>query len=320
MTQLSFPASPINGQQYTDNNSKVWEYDGIKWNIAISELAKQFSGVKISLLESVFLTDELAIIPFDTEDIDEGNYFTPTIPTQVVIPRTGYYRVRLSAFTGQEGFGASYGLQLKRNTTNLLDTTMSAFQTGVYDEVLLLDVGDTISVYASEVESVGTIETNSFLEVVLQGYTFGGALVPGFEFSGVKAELQSDISTTATPTAITWASGDIVFNSNANAAGNLYWTNTNATRFTISTTGYYRINAYFLTDIQGSTDSYTITLRKNGSTTVETITLGGNESAELDETYQFNSTDYLEIVVDNSEALGALKASDTFFQIIRLGV
>lgn len=317
---LSFPPNPTNGQQYTDSNGKVWEFDGVKWNIAVSESAKQFSGVKISLTEPVFLTETLTIVPFDTEDIDVGNYFTTTTPNIITIPRTGYYRVRLSAFTGQEGFGASYGLQLKRNTTNLLNTEMSAYQTGVYDEVLLLDVGDTISIYASEIGNVGTLENGTFLEVILQGYTFGSAITPGYEFSGVKAELQNDVSTTATATAITWTSGDIIFNTNANAAGNVYWTGTNATRFTISTTGYYRINAYFLTDIQGSAESYTITLRKNGSITVETITLGGNESAELNETYQFNSTDYLEIIISNSQALGALKGLNTFFQIIRLGV
>ena len=317
---LSFPASPINGQQYTDANGKVWEYDGVKWNVATSESSKEFSGAKIYLIEPFFLNNTLTPIAFDGEEIDTANYFNPLSPTEIVIPRTGYYRIHLSLFTGQEGYGASYGVQLKRNTTNLLDTNMSAFQTGVYDEILLLDVGDTISVFASELESVGTIETDSFLEVALQGYTFGGAIVPGFEFSGVKAELQSDVSTTATPTAITWTISDIVFNTNANAAGNLYWTNTFPTRFTISTTGYYRIRAFFLTNTEGSSDSYTITVRKNGSDVVETITLGANESAELDETYEFNSTDYVEIVISNTEALGAIKQLESFFQIIRLGV
>lgn len=317
---LSFPATPINGQQYTDANGKVWEYDGVKWNIATSESSKEFSGVKVSLANEFFLTSTLAPVQFDSEDIDTASYFNLQTPTVIIIPRTGYYRVRLSAYTGQEGFGASYTIQLKRNSTNLLNNIMSAYQTGVYDEVLLLDVGDTISVYASEVENVGTLEPNSFLEVTLQGYTFGGALVPGYEFSGVKAQLQNDVSMTNTPTAITWTSNDIIFNINANAAGNLYWTNTNSTRFTISTTGYYRINAFFLTNTEGSSDSYTVLLQKNGETEVETITLGGNESAELDETYQFTSEDYLEIIVSNSESTGAIKQTESFFQLIRLGV
>jgi hypothetical protein len=317
---LSFPINPINGQQYTDPNGKVWEFDGIKWNVASAQSTKEFSGTKIYLIEPFFLNNTLTPISFDGEEIDTANYFNPLTPTQIVIPRTGYYRIHMSLFTGQEGYGASYTIQLKRNNTNLLNTDMSAFQSGVYDEILLLDVGDIISVYASELDRIGTIETDSFLEVSLQGYTFGGAIIPGFEFSGVKAELQSDISTTETPTAVIWNSNDIVFNTNANAAGNIYWTNTNPTRFTISTSGYYRIRAFFLTSIEGSSDSYTITIRKNSLTSIETITLGGNESAELDETYEFTTNDYLEIVISNTEAIGAIKQNESFFQLIRLGV
>lgn len=317
---LSFPANPTNGQQYTDTNGIVWEYDGTKWNRSTTESTKQYSGVKIYLTTDWFLTNVLTAVDFDGEEIDTANYFNLLSPTVITIPRTGYYRVHASIKTGQEGSGASYTVQLKRNSTDLLNENMSAYQTGVFDDVLLLDAGDTISLYASETGDVGRIEANTFIEVSLQGYTFGGAITPGFEFSGVKATLQNDVSTTTTPTGITWTSNDIDFNTNANAAGNVYWSNTNATRFTIYTTGYYRIRAFFLTNINGSSDSYTLTIRKNGVTTVENITLGGNESAELDETYQFNTTDYLEVIISNSDGVGALKQTESFFQIIRLGV
>lgn len=317
---LSFPSSPTNGQQYTDPNGKVWEYDGTKWNISTTTSSKQFSGGKIYLTTDWFLTSTLSAVEFDGEEIDTATYFNLSLPSIITIPRTGYYRVHASIKTGQEGAGASYTIQLKRNSTNLLNTNMSAYQTGVFDEVLLLDVGDTISLYGAESNDIGRIEANSFIEVALQGYTFGGAITPGFEFSGVKAELQNDVSTTTTATAITWTSNDIVFNINANAAGNVYWSNTNATRFTVYTTGYYRIRAFFLTNANGSSDSYTITIRKNGTDTVENITLGGNESAELDEIYQFNTTDYLEVMVSNTEASTAIKQTESFFQLIRLGV
>jgi hypothetical protein len=317
---LSFPASPTTGQQYTDSNGKVWEYDGVKWNISTTPGIKQFFGAKISLSTPFFLTNTLQAVEFDVEDIDTAALYNANTPTILTIPRTGYYRVHASIKTGQEGFGASYSVDIRRNSSSLLTTSMSAYQTGVYDEVLLLNAGDTISIHSSESENIGSLEADTFLEVILQGYTFGASIVPGFEFSGVKATLQNDVTTTSTPTAITWASGDIDFNVNANAAGNVYWTNTNATRFTVYTTGYYRINAYFLTNTDGSSETYTVTIKKNGTTDVETITLGGNESAELDETYQFNSTDYLEIVVSNSEALGAIKQTESFFQMVRLGV
>ena len=317
---LSFPASPTTGTEYTDDNGKVWEFDGVKWNISTSDLSKQFFGVKVSLASEFFLTNTLTAVEFDTEDIDTNNFFNPSTPTIITVPRTGYYRIHFSAYTGQEGFGASYTVQLKKNNTNLLSTAMSAYQSGVYDEVLLLEVGDTISVQASEVENIGTLEAETFLEIILQGYTFGSSIVPGFEFSGVKAVLENDVSTTDTPTAITWTANDIIFNTNANAAGSLYWSNSDPTRFTIATTGYYRINTFLLTDANGSADTYTIQITKNGSDVLETITLGANESAELDETYQFSSTDYIEVIISNSEAVGAIKQTESFFQVVRLGV
>ena len=320
MAILSFPSNPMVGDQYTDHNGKVWEFDGVKWDVAKAESIKQFTGAKVSLANEFFLTDVLTPIAFDNEDIDTGNFYNSDTPTILTVPRTGYYRVHLSAFTGQEGYGASYTIQLKRNNIDLLNTNMSAYQTGVYDEVLLLNVGDTISVYASELDSVGRIEINSFLEVTLQGYTFGDLITPGFGFSGVKATLQNNASTTDTPTSITWITDDIEFNTNANEAGNVYWTDTDPTKFTVSTTGYYRINAFFATNVDGSGDSYTITVKKNGTDNLETVTLGGNESVELDETYQLNTTEYLEIFISNSEALGAIKQTESFFQMIRLGV
>ena len=317
---LSFPSSPTQGQQYTDTNGKVWEFDGVKWNVATASSIKQFYGAKLYLSNDVFLTSTLTAIEFDSLGYDTGEFYNPTSPSKLTIPRTGYYKINLLAMTGQEGAGASYDVTLKRNTTELFNSAMSAYQSGVYNETMLLNVGDDIELFASEVDSIGTIIVDSFLSVELVGYTFGGALAPGFEFSGVKVTLSTDINTTSTSTPITWNSNDIEFNINANAAGNVYWSTDNPTRFTISTTGYYNIKAFFLTNIDGSSDSYGVKIKKNGATDLETITLGANESAGLDEVYQFSSNDYIETYIENTENLGSIKATSTFFEIIRLGV
>ena len=318
---LSFPASPTNGQQYTDPNGKVWEFDGVKWNIAVSESTKQFFGVKVSLSQETALTSTLSAVNFDVEDFDTAAFYVTANPSTITIPRTGYYRINLLAITGTEGYGASYNIALRRNVTNLFSDTISANQAGTYNEVLLLDVGDTIQLYASENDDIGSLLQDSFIQIELVGYTFGASLRPGYEFSGVKVELQNDLTTTTTPTAITWTASDVVYNLNANAAGNVYWTNTNATRFTISTTAYYNLKAFFLTGINGTENSYTITIKKNGSTDLETILLGANASAALNETYLFNSTDYLEVFVSNSDGGATLiESADTFFELIRLGV
>lgn len=321
MPTLSFPANPTNGQQYTDDNANVWQFDGVKWDVAVSDTIKQFNGVKISLSQETAITTTLTAIEFDVENFDTEGYFVSSQPTTITIPRTGYYRINLLALTGTEGYGASYTIELKRNASNLFVDTMSANQAGTYTEVLLLDVGDQIKLFASEGDGIGSLLMDSFIQIELVGYTFGGALAPGFEFSGVKAELQNNVTTTTTPTAITWLTSDIVYNLNANAAGNVYWTNTNPTRFTISTTGYYNLKAFFLTGANGTENSYNITIKKNGTTDLETILLGANASAALNETYQFDTTDYLEVYVSNSAGGSTLiKSLDTFFELIRLGV
>lgn len=316
---LSFPANPTNGQQYTDPNGKVWEFDGTKWNISAASGAKQFFGTKVSLSTEVFLTNALTEIVWDSEEIDTAQFFNLSAPSNITIPRTGYYRIHLAVYTGQEGNGASYTVNLKRNTTVLVNETMAAFQSGVYDFTLLLEAGDVITLLGSESNDIGRFIEGTYLEVQLVGYTFGGALVPGFEFSGVKAELQSDVSVSSTVNTINWTSGDIVYNLNANAAGNIYWDSGQASRFTISTTGYYRLRSFILTGPDGSDGSYTIEILKNG-TAIETVSLGANESAELDETYYFTTNDYLEVSHSNIENLGTIKAGQTFFELTRLGV
>lgn len=316
---LSFPASPTVGQQYTDTRGKVWEYDGVKWNIASTTGIKQFFGTKVSLATQVFLTSTLTEISWDTEEIDTAGFFTLSTPTDVVIPKTGYYRVHLAVYTGQEGNGASYTVSLKKNSTSLVNETMSAYQSGIYDFTLLLEGGDVITLSGAEENDIGRFIDGTYLEIQLIGYTFGSSIIPGFEFSGVKADLQTNISVSSTLNLIEWSSSDIVYNINANAAGNVYWTPADATKFTIATSGYYRLRSFILTGINGSSDTYTINVLKNG-TALETITLGGNESAELDETYYFTSNDYLEIQYSNTENLGTIEAGQTFFELTRLGV
>lgn len=317
---LSFPASPTNGQQYTDGNGKVWEYDGVKWNISTADSSKQFSGVKVLVTSPISLVDTNTTISFDTEEYDTATYFVISTPTNIVIPRTGYYRINLQVQTGAGGAGNSYSVTLTRNGTGLFNDDMAPNQAGTYDDTLLLNVGDVIQLLANEANSQGTLIVGTSLEVQLVGYTFGGAVTPGFEFSGVKVNLFSNVSTTATPTAITWTTNDIEYNINANAAGSLYWSAGAPTRFTIATTGYYRIKAFFSTGTAGADNSYTINVRKNGTTVVDSGSIGALGTAELDETYRFIATDYLEVVVSNSGGVGTIQNTDTSFALTRLGV
>lgn len=316
---ISFPPNPTNGQEYTDNNGKVWSYDGVKWNLATNESSKQFSGVRLKLSSDTSLTDIDTAVSF-VEDYDTSNFFNSSIPTLVTIPRTGYYRINFQVSTGAGGAGNSYNITLNKNNLALFNDDMAPNQNGLYDDTYLLIAGDQLQVLASEANALGTITTATSLEVQLIGYSFGGAIRPGYEFSGIKLDLFGNVSTTNTLTPITWTTNDIVYDVNANGAGSTYWSGTNATRLTIGTTGYYRIKAYFLTGTDGASNSYTVRIRKNGSTTVETTTLGPLENVDLDETYQFTAADYLEVLVSNSGGVGEIDASQTFLSITRLGV
>lgn len=316
---LSFPPSPTNGQQYTDPNGKVWQFDGVKWNIATSSSSKPFSGVKIELINSYALTETESPVSFDNEVYDTDGFFNLSTPTTITIPRTGYYRVKTNIQTGTSGDGATYSVEVLKNGVSLFNVNMSANQSGVYDEVLLLNGQDTIGLSAGEASAIGTLEVGTVVEVYLIGYTFGGAITPGFEFSGLRVDLLNDTATTSTPTAITWTTSDITYDLNANAAGSTYWTDTDPTKFTIATSGYYRLNAYFATTEVGATDSYTIDVRKNG-TTLESGSIGSLDTVQLDETYNFASTDYIQVFVSNDGSVGDIKGTDTSFSLTRLGV
>ena len=316
---LSFPANPTNGQQYTDPNGKVWEFDSVKWNVTTSSGSKQFSGVKIELTSAYSLSDTESPISFDSKVYDTGNYFSVLTPSIITIPRAGYYRVKTNIQTGTTGEGASYSIQLLQSGLSIFTANMAANQSGVYDEILTLNAGETIQLNAGETAGVGTLAIGTVIEVYLIGYTFGGAITPGFEFSGVRVDLFNDVAMSNTPTPITWSVNDITYDLNANAAGNTYWSNLDATKFTVSTTGYYRVNAYFLTSELGSENSYTIDVRKNG-TTLESGSVGPSAVVQLDETYNFTSGDYLQIYVDNSGGVGDIKAPDTSISLTRLGV
>jgi hypothetical protein len=314
---LIFPSSPTTGQEYTDSNGKVWVFDGIKWDIASAVGIKQFFGTKVVLNEEYFLTKNLNAVEFDVSAYDTNGFFMEEMPTKIIIPRTGYYRINALIIAGQEGFGASYIIQLKRNNSLLVNDTISSFQSAKYDEVRLSNAGDTIELFAAEIEGVGTLLADTFIEVHLQGYTFAAAVSRGYEFSGVRAETVENINLSSTSNAIAW--DNIIYNVNADAAGDLYWDELESSKFIIQTSGYYRIRSFIESGPNGSQNSYVIIIKLNDEE-FELVQLGPNDTAELDATYFFDATDYLEVYVENSDNVGTLLAGATYFEIIRLGV
>ena len=129
--------------------------------------------------------------------------------------------------------------------------------------------------------------------------------------------MTSAFSTTSTETAITFT--DTEFDQNADVLGSEYWASGTASRLTAKVTGYYRIKGVFETSSAGSADSYTFSLKKNGTTTLETGTLGPNSTISIDEIYTLTSNDYLEMYVQNSDNTGSV-ANTAYIEITRKGV
>jgi hypothetical protein len=318
---LNFPSSPTNGQTYTDDNAAVWRFDGVKWDVITSTTKKLFSGARVELGSDFSLTTTStaispgndAIIVFDTD-----NYFSNQTPSRIYAPSNAFYRVNIVLTASSVGDGASYTVLLKRNGSfTYASESFGANQNIVFDQVLQLNAGDYVEVYASDSLGIGAIVAGSHIEINKLGLSVGTGISAYDSFSGAKTILTTPFSATSTPTAISWGSTE--YDQNANVLGAEYWSELQASRVTIGVTGYYRIRTLIQTDSNGSEDSYTITLKKNNTTVLETINMGANDFILLNDIFQFSAADYIQIIIDNSGNTGAI-TTESFLEISRLGV
>lgn len=311
---LTFPPSPTNGQTYTDDNSAVWQFDGVKWNVVTGTVKKIFNGVKLLFTTDYNLTSTNAAVSWDSEEYDTGQYWVVGSPSRVTIPQTGYYSVNLLLFASTTGAG--YNVTLKKNgSINITTGTFNPNQATEYYETLQLNAGDYLEVYAYENANNGALTTSSYLEVQQMGLGVGTGVSPSAAFSGVRTLLATAFNTTATPTALAWTSTE--FDTNANALALTYWTVSDPSKVTIKSNGYYSIQIYIQLGSTGS--NYTITLKKNGTTTLSTSTgLSPNDDAWIEETYYLLTNDYIQILVSDAGATGSI-ANTTHMEVIRQG-
>jgi hypothetical protein len=310
---LNFPSSPTNGQQYTDANAVVWEFDGVKWNVITGTANKMFSGCKISLSANVNLTANSTAITFNAEEYDTDSYFTVSAPKRITFNKDAFYRVNLSVYTGVSG--ASHVITLKKNgSTTLANTVIAPNQYTNYDQILQLSENDYIELYASDSAATGYLTTGTNIEMTRLGLAQGTNIASADAFSGVRTLISGAYNTTSTPTAITWNSTE--FNQNANPAGDFYWTVSSPTRITIGLTGYYRIKGEIFA---GPTEGLTVNVRKNGTTSIANTNIPSNGYGELDDIYQLNQNDYIQLLVNDSTSTGTITAN-TYLEVVRLGV
>lgn len=310
---LNFPSSPTNGQQYTDDNAVVWQYDGVKWDVVTGTANKTYSGVRVGFTTDYSLTSTSAAVSFDSELFDTDTYFTLSADTKVTFKRSAFYRINFSVYTGTGG--STYTIALKKNgSTTLASVTLAPSQYTNYDEILELDSNDYIEVHASDSANTGTLTTATFLEVTRVGLSMGTAVASADAFSGARTKLTSTYNVTSTATAISWNTTE--FDQNANPAGDTYWSSGSATRLTVKITGFYRAKC---TVAVGSSGTYTAAVKKNGSTTLTSINISANGLALVDEIYELTANDYLELFINDLDSTGTLTTS-TYLEITRIGV
>lgn len=311
---LIFPYPATNGQIYTDDNTVVWQYDGVKWNVVTGTTKRMFNGVKIGLSINYSLTSVLEPINWDVEYIDTDNYFNIGDPSKIYIGYTGYYNLNINVFT--DNSGAGYNLVILKNGVTTVGTGfLNPNQASDYNETEYFQAGDYIQLLANETTNVGALSNASYLELSLYGFALGTATTPYNAFSGVKTELSVPFSVTSTPTPISWTG--TLWDTNANALALTYWNAGDPGKITVQTNGFYQISTFLKTGLAGST--YTVILRKNGTTTISTSTLNPNQTAALDQIYELLAGDYLEIIVSESSGTGTM-TTECFLDLIRMGV
>lgn len=310
---LSFPISPTVGTIYTDDNSVVWQYDGVKWNIVTGSTKKLFNGVKVAITTFFSLTTTETAIAWQSEDYDTTDYFNIVTPTRITIPATGYYTIHAVLFTNT--VGAGYLVTIKVNGVTVLgQSQLNANQSAEFEQTRLFNQNDYIEIYANDSTSTGSFINGTYFEVILAGLSFGTGASSYQAFSGVKTILTSNYSTNTTPSTLDWDTTE--FDTNANALALTYWNYLVPGRVTIKTPGYYQLNTYVKVNETGGI--YTVTILKNGVTTITTTLLQPNETARLEQVYQLTTDDYLEIYVSDDLGSGSI-STDSYLEIIRMG-
>ncbi len=291
----------------------MWEFDGVQWNVITGTANKMFSGCKVTLSSNVALTATSIAVTFDVEQYDTDSYFTPSFPKRISFGRDAFYRINLSVYTGTTG--ASHSIILKKNgTTTLASAVIAPNQFTNYDQILQLTSGDYIELYCSDSAATGILTTGTNIEITRVGLAQGTNVSSADAFSGVRTVVASTYNTTNTATAVTWTSTE--FNQNANPAGDFYWTISDPTKITIGLTGFYRVKGEIFA---GPTESIAISVRKNGTTSIANTAIPTNGYAELDDIYQFNQNDYIQLLVNDTTSTGTI-TSNTYLEVVRQGV
>lgn len=310
---LTFPSTPTNGDTYTDDNSVVWQFDGVKWNVITGTTKHLYNGARVGFSLNYQLTETLTALNWDVESIDTDNYFNIGEPSKIVIPATGYYHINMGVFS--DNSGSSYHIELRLNgSIEISQVLLNPNQSAAYNETQFFNQGDYLQLWAHELGNAGSLTLDTYLEITLMGLALGTGVSNYSAFSGVRTDLNLDFSTTTVATPIIWTGTD--FDTNANALAQTYWLAGQPTRITVKTNGYYQLSSTIQTAISGGI--YSISLRKNGTITLSSAAISPNDLSIIHTVYQLNANDYLEILVSDTSGSGAI-TTETYMELLRMG-
>jgi hypothetical protein len=130
-------------------------------------------------------------------------------------------------------------------------------------------------------------------------------------FSGAKVYTDAPIYLTSTDVPIDWdvESFDV---------GN-YFTTADATKLTVPDNAYYNVKTTIYAGPSGAGSSYTIKVRKNGTTILSSETIAANQAVTYDEIIELAAGDYIEILANESDNVGTLLVNSVI-EIVRLGL
>jgi len=134
-----------------------------------------FSGVKTELSTGFNLSSTPAALQWDTTeynlnaDILGNVYWENTSPETITIKTTGYYRITGQFYADTVGSDDTYLVDLKIAGATYHSASFSANEILDIDETLELGQNNTIEIYVSNSDSVGTITNNSYLSVIREG-------------------------------------------------------------------------------------------------------------------------------------------------------
>lgn len=164
------------GSSGTISTKSYFEIDRVGFSMGSSFSSRgAFSGAKLNLTTAENTTSTPTAITWDSTefnvnaDINGNVYWDVSESTKVTFYTTGYYRVKSLFETSANGATDSYTVDLRLDNTTLESSSLGPLDNLILDEIYNFSSGSYLQVYIDNTGSIGSITTDSYLEVIRVG-------------------------------------------------------------------------------------------------------------------------------------------------------